>query len=123
MSFTPILCLDFDGVCHSYISGWKGVDVIPDPPVDGLWEFLDEASNHFEIHIFSSRTHQDGGMEAMWDWFKSHVPENMYHVVAGLRFPREKPSAMVTLDDRGILFTGVWPSIETLKAFKPWNKK
>ena len=28
----PILCLDFDGVVHSYTSGWKGADVIPDPP-------------------------------------------------------------------------------------------
>jgi hypothetical protein len=25
----PILCLDFDGVLHSYSSGWKGADVIP----------------------------------------------------------------------------------------------
>lgn len=32
----PILCLDFDGVCHSYTSGWKGAAVIPDPAVPGL---------------------------------------------------------------------------------------
>jgi hypothetical protein len=25
--------------------------------------------------------------------------------------------------DRCLLFTGVWPSIELLKSFKPWNKK
>jgi hypothetical protein len=31
----PILCLDFDGVLHSYTSGWKGAAVIPDPPVPG----------------------------------------------------------------------------------------
>ena len=36
----PTLCVDFDGVIHSYISGWKGADVIPDPPVPGAIEAL-----------------------------------------------------------------------------------
>ena len=27
---------DFDGVVHSYTSGWQGEDTIPDPPVPGI---------------------------------------------------------------------------------------
>ena len=61
----PILCLDFDGVIHSYTSGWKGADVIPDPPVDGALDFLERASAHFDVQIFSSRSNQPGGIEAM----------------------------------------------------------
>ena len=38
-----ILCLDFDGVIHSYSSGWKGADVIPDPPVPGALRFIADA--------------------------------------------------------------------------------
>lgn len=38
-------------------------------------------------------------------------------------WPTEKPSAMVTIDDRALTFDGTWPKIEALKAFKPWNKK
>ena len=61
----PILCLDFDGVCHSYTSGWKGADVIPDEYVPGLFVFLFQAQKHFNIQVFSSRSHQPGGREAM----------------------------------------------------------
>lgn len=50
----PILVLDFDGTCHSYMSGWQGADVVLDPPVDGFFEFIESASRHFSIHIFSS---------------------------------------------------------------------
>ena len=43
--------------------------------------------------------------------------------LAEIEWPTEKPSAMVTLDDRAITFEGTWPPIETLKAFQPWNKR
>ena len=36
----PILCVDFDGVIHSYTSGWEGIDMIPDPPVEGAIKWL-----------------------------------------------------------------------------------
>ena len=119
----PILCLDFDGVLHSYASGWKGAGIIPDPPVPGAIDFLREAVKHFRVAIFSSRSHQPGGLEAMQNWL-------IYHSEIGFRdaifpeieWPTEKPAAFITLDDRAITFTGEWPSIDSLLAFKPWNK-
>jgi len=118
----PILCLDFDGVCHSYSRGWQGATVIADPPVPGMWTFLEEAVQHFEVHIYSSRSHQPGGTHAMQTWFLQHAESGYQHDIARkwLHFPTEKPAAFVTLDDRGILFIGVWPSCEELRGFKPW---
>lgn len=118
----PILCLDFDGVCHSYTSGWQGAEVIPDPPVPGLFKFLRKAIKKFDVHIFSSRTNQPGGLGAMQDWFIDHGWEGTY--LTGpeyLHFPTERPPAHVTLDDRAITFVGVWPDVDELLAFKPWN--
>lgn len=61
----PILCLDFDGVIHSYSSGWKGARVIPDAPVAGVGAFLLDAMQHWRVTILSSRSHQWGGRRAM----------------------------------------------------------
>jgi hypothetical protein len=117
----PILCLDFDGVCHSYTSGWKGAAVIPDPPVPGLFAFLSEASQVFEVNIFSSRSGQAGGVMAMMKWFVAHAPEDFN--VTLLKFPDEKPPAFVGIDDRVLTFQGEWPSVASLQAFKTWNAK
>lgn len=132
----PILCLDFDGVIHSYTSGWKRADVIPDPPVPGAADFIIMAQHEFDVCIFSSRSHQPGGVEAMklyigrmlWDYYddgdgldiiqKAAVDE----AIQSIKYPLNKPAAMITLDDRAVTFKGIWPSIESLKAFKPWNK-
>jgi len=131
----PILCLDFDGVCNSYTSGWKGADIIPDPPVPGLFEFLEEANEVFDVVIFSSRSNQPSGLDAMRKWFDKYWTEYLFKKRPELRekyseffdcslirFVTEKPPAFLTIDDRAITFTGEWPAIETLKNFKPWNK-
>ncbi len=124
-----ILCLDFDGVCHSYTSGWKGAAVIPDPAVDGMFEFFEAVKNDFDIQIFSSRSHQEGGTEAMLDWFMAQrklwrerggMPPEDTPLTLG--FPKEKPPAFIGIDDRVLTFTGQWPSLQTLNNFRPWNK-
>lgn len=119
----PILCLDFDGVCHSYVSGWKGAAIIPDAPVEDLYLFLLNALEVFDVQIFSSRSNQEGGIEAMRQWLLKRCPTQWLNIISEVKFPTEKPPAFVALDDRVITFTGTWPSIEELKNFKPWNKK
>lgn len=123
----PTLCLDFDGVLHSYTSGWQGVDVVADPPVAGAMQFLRAAVQEFQVCIVSSRSKESAGIAAMQDWLKvnlwQEVPDDAQAVWDALSWPREKPPAHVTLDDRAITFDGTWPSLETIRDFKPWNRK
>lgn len=119
MTGKPILCLDFDGVLHSYTSGWKGADVIPDPPVPGAAEALEDYFEHFEVHVFSSRSCQGGGIKAMMEWC---ALEFGHELARQLHWPTEKPPAMIGIDDRVVTFTGHWPAGADLRNFKPWNK-
>lgn len=139
----PILCLDFDGVLHSYDSGWKGADVIPDPPVPGAMAFLVKSVEVFDVQVFSSRSNQQGGIEAMQDWLSDHMsshfvkemmpesgPLNMGEMVEGalevltqIKWPKDKPPAMISLDDRARQFTGLFPEPGDLLGFLPWNRK
>ena len=128
MDRKPILCLDFDGVVHSYTSRWQGADVIPDPPVDGAIAFMLGALHKFDVVIFSSRSNQPGGVAAMKKWLKGNAGGAWYESPCGpgiedVRFVTEKPPALVTIDDRAITFTGAWPNVGDLLAFKPWNKQ
>jgi hypothetical protein len=119
----PILCLDFDGVIHSYSSGWKGASVIPDPPVAGAMEFIRSALDHFRVAIFSSRSNQPGGLQAMKDYIALNSELGFHDPIEGLEWPLEKPAAFVTIDDRALTFDGTWPDLEALKTFQPWNKR
>lgn len=115
----PTLVLDFDGVLHSYTSGWKGAEIIPDEPVSGAIEFCKQALWHFDLCIVSTRCSQPGGTKAIYDWL------NKYNFPSGILVSEDgkKPPAMLTLDDRAITFTGEWPDMDSLINFRPWNKK
>ena len=123
----PILCLDFDGVLHLYSSGWMGAACIPDPPVPGAMAFLVDAVEAFRVAVFSSRSSQPFGVQAMWDWLMKYLTLHLQDarlaatVVKQIDFPKAKPAAFVTLDDRAITFAGAFPSVESLKAFRPWT--
>lgn len=115
----PILCLDFDGVLHQYETPWSSADIIADGPVEGAKEFLESALEHFRIMIYSSRSHQQGGIEAMQDWCRKHFG---YDIAEEITYPQAKPPAFLTIDDRAIQFTGTWYEPATLLSFRPWNK-
>lgn len=125
----PILCLDFDGVIHSYKSGWCGAWTIPDEPVPGAIEFIsDQINDGWDVVICSSRARYIGGIWAMRRWLKKYSGNLWYESMVGygiesVRFTRTKPPAQLTIDDRAITFTGTWPTADRLKNFRPWNKK
>lgn len=131
----PIICVDFDGVIHSYTSGWQGADVISDPPVDGAIEWLLEhlplpdalgMGGEYvgpEVVIYSSRSKQKGGIEAMKAWLIKWGVDEWYFRDDILKFPTQKPAAFLTIDDRAICFTGKFPTSAEMMAFVPWNKK
>lgn len=118
------ICIDFDGVIHSYTSGWKGIDVISDPPNNKSFAALTEYVKHFEVCIYSSRSKNQNGIEAIKKWFAEYGwPQDGKGDLIGLKFPTEKPAAFITIDDRAICFDGHFPTSEEIKAFKPWYQK
>lgn len=125
----PILCVDFDGVIHSYKSGWITADNIPDPPVPGAIEWLYRALQFFDVQIYSSRSKHPAGIQGMRSWLLRHAceiwpdhPRVVNELMAEIKFPIAKPAAFLTIDDRAICFTGDWDALNPvdLLRFKPW---
>ena len=125
-----ILSVDFDGVVSEYPTGWQGADNIVGGPVPGAIAFLREATEHFHVNIYSSRSGQPGGIPAMQNALKAWVADDNAmrdkgdeSWVSKIHWPVSKPAAFVALDDRALQFTGQWPSMETLLNFKTWQGK
>ena len=109
---------DFDGVIHSYTSGWQGFTAIPDPPVPGVKEAIDEIrAAGYEVVVVSTRCAYPEGHGAVRAWLIDHGIE-----VDAVK--AEKPPAIVYIDDRAICFDGHPETLlEQIRTFTPWNKK
>lgn len=108
----PLLALDFDGVLCDYRSGWQGPDKLGQP-VFGAAEFVRRAIADFDVVVFSARARHEEALPAMRAWL-------VRHGFPPLPITAIKPPAFLTLDDRAMQFTGVWPAVADLQAFKAW---
>lgn len=116
--FKPRVSFDFDGVIHSYTSGWKGAEVIPDPPVPGIKETMQALKDRgYEIVVCSSRCLTHEGLFAVRHYLQTHgIPFDQVTV--------EKTPALVYVDDRAICFDGnSCALLGKILNFKPWYQK
>ena len=133
----------FDGVINSYASGWKGAAVIPDPPVDGALRWLWNATEWWDVQVYSSRSKDPEGRAAMKRWMIEHslvvfghghpMSESRDDLIGSdgdyssypVKFAHEKPAAFLTIDDRAVCFDGDWSELDAcaMLDFKPWNQR
>ncbi len=113
------IVFDFDGVIHSYKSGWCGIDQIPDDPVEGIADLLKRIKNaNYRIVIVSSRCSEKRGIEAIEAWLKKYDLNQYIDQIS-----MEKVPASVYIDDRAICFDGKTEGLfEKITTFKPWTK-
>ena len=98
------ICLDFDGVIHSYVSGWRGIEVISDPPIHGTDEAIRKLRRQYRVVVHSARCATEEGRDAICAWLKKHqieVDEVCEH----------KPPATIYVDDRAVRFKGNWDEV------------
>ena len=127
--FKPTLCIDFDGVIHSYEKGWQD-GVIYGTVVPGFFEWCERVGDRFKLVVYSSRSSTDADCAAMAGWL---ADQRRAWIVAGgyqsrvleLEFAHQKPAAWLTIDDRPVCFTGDWSapelSPEAMLAFRSWT--
>lgn len=112
------ICVDFDGVLHSYTSPWVDAVTIPDPLVPGAVEFLREAVAHYNVVIFSTRAETEAGVLAMRAYLNAC---GLGDVTPLLGYSYEKVPALLYIDDRAWRFAGTFPSMADIRAALPWK--
>lgn len=112
------IAVDFDGVIHSYTSPWVAPDVIPDPPVPGAIDWLNEIDAKLTVVIFTTRGATLEGRSAVRNWLWDNGA-----TLDEIRVTAEKPAALLYIDDRGYRFDGAnFPTVEEVHRLRPWNK-
>ena len=147
----PTICVDFDGVVHSYEKGWHNGQIYG-TIVPGFFEWIEMVKDYYDIVIYSSRSSNPDQKRQMitWLWFRylewigkaDLIPDNnevmpntedlkanIDNIKANIdtfyqliTFASEKPPAYLTIDDRAICFKGDWNAPNiTLQALKDFK--
>ena len=67
------ICLDFDGVIHSYTSGWQGETHINDSPIYGARYSIHRFREMgYTVLIHSCRCQTSSGRTAIKNWLRAH---------------------------------------------------
>jgi len=102
------IALDFDGVIHSYKSGWNG-EVPKDPPMKGVKEALENLKKDgWILKILSTRK-----KEKIQEYLKEHNLDQFISGVYNTKIP-----ANIYLDDRGIHFSNWDDALKDIRSFK-----
>jgi hypothetical protein len=128
--YKPTLCIDFDGVIHSYDRGWQD-GVIYGELVPGFFDWVERARHMFKLVVYSSRSKDPEKLEAMKVWLATQYrlwadPGRASYGGPEVEFAHEKPAAFLTIDDRAVLFKGDWFADyldpRALRGFTTWNE-
>lgn len=115
-----IICFDFDGVIHEYKNPWTTHTEIKDGPVPGTRDAINVLKEYFKIVIYSARSKDAWGIEAMKEWLARY---DIYYD----EIVEHKPPAIAYVDDRAVRFEGVWTPIVkyllNVEGMKPWNRR
>lgn len=114
--FVARLCLDFDGVL--VMGGrWLGPDVVNGVATPGMADWVNAASEVYQLAVFSCRSSTEAGRETMRAWLEAQGVE-----VDRIEFPEHKPPALAYIDDRGWRYEGAFPDPHLLANAKPWDR-
>jgi adenylyl-sulfate kinase len=102
------LAIDFDGVIHRYSEGFKGLDNIYDPPMNGTYEALKKLKEDgYILKILSSRP-----KEYISPWLEKYKLNEFISEVSNHKFP-----ASLYIDDRGFNFKNWSQCLTNIKTF------
>lgn len=138
----PVISVDFDGVLHDYSFDRDGLRTgsVTGPAIPGAMSWLADLyiDRRVDVAIYSYRSRSLSGRWAMQRWMldqliltfpESRDPHSRFlndflheGIYSWIKWPWFKPYAKIYIDDKAHCFSGQWPHLNDLLAFKPWNK-
>jgi len=128
--YKPNILIDFDGVIHAYTTPWTDSATVSDGPVPGALRALVVYAQTYQVNIFSTRSGDPEGVEAMQKalcrWYTEYEDFSeetaRAFVYETLHFPMTKVPAVLTIDDNAYRFNGRWPSSWVIGNMPSWYK-